>query len=141
MKRYVGAGAVFLVLALILMQVLSTLSGGGQSLSAGRQSGDRALGALDRASGLPRDASVAAQWNHPPAAPNAHGVTVGASYTNDVSPRLSSLPQITSKPSAPEGVPQDTDKNFPLPTDNRTGQTDTVVQRTAKGRVLKWAPR
>ncbi len=133
MKRSVGVGIVFLALALILMQVLSSLSGGGQSLSAGRQSGDRALGALDRASGLPRDASVAAQWNHPPAAPNAHGVTVGASYTNDVSPRLSSLPQITSKPSAPEGVPQDTDKNFPLPTDNRTGQTDTVVQRTARG--------
>ncbi len=133
MKRYVGASAVFLVLALILMQVLSTLSGGNKSSSTGRQSGDWALGALDAASGLPRNVSVAAQWNHPPPAPNAYGVTVGESYINDVSPRLTSLPPVTNPPSAPEGVPEDIDKNFPLPTDTRTGRTDAAVQRTARG--------
>lgn len=110
------------------MQVLSTLSNAGQSSLTGRQSGDRARNALDVASGLPRDETVAAQWNHPPAVPNAYGVTVGESYINDVSPRLSSLPRVTSNPSAREGVPEDTDKNFPFPTDTRTGRTDAAVQ-------------
>ena len=127
MKRSAGVGIVFLALALILMQVLSTLSDGGRSSAAGRQ------GALDTANGLPAGSSGAAGWNHPPAAPNAYGATVGESYINDVSPRLSSVPPVTSNPSAREGVPEGTDKNFPLPTDTRTGQTDAVVQRTVRG--------